>query len=272
MKRAAKIRMITAAIVMTWFAIGQAARIDRIDIYDKADNHLLFATFAYDSTGANIGRSVFTSDSTFLRTTTFQPSGTGVKETSVDFNNSLVFATTTAPSAGGTAFSTVDQFGMDQFGGAMTATQSSANNYDISQNTTVVCKEQYQFGADGTLNRINILDKSGSLTYYALVTPTTGALSPVGATPGRASLISANRGRVNAVFSLVHSGRVCVEAFTLTGRRAAVLVDKMFEGGNHAFAVSVFGQGGSRFPNGAYVVRLTIDGVTAVSGKMLLER
>ena len=272
MKKAAGIRMIAALTVLTVITICHAARVDRIDIYDKSDNHLLFVTFAYDSTGANIGRSVFTSDSTFLRSTTFQPSATAVKETSIDFNNNLVFATTTAPATGGAAFSTVDQFGLDQFGGAMNYTQTSANTYDVSQNGMLSCKEQYQFGADGTLNRIDILDKNGSLVYYALATPVTGVMSPLHAIPGQATLIAANRGHIRVGFVLVHSGRVCVEVYTLAGRRAAVLVDKMFDGGDHTFAVSVLGPGGSRLGNGAYVVRLTIDGVAAVSNKLLLQR
>jgi hypothetical protein len=265
-----------AALCLTVFTVAglcNAARIDRIDIYDKSDNPLLFVTFDYDSTGANTGRSVFASDSTFLRSATFQTTGTSVKESSIDFNGSLVFSTTRSPSTGGNgSFSTIDQFGMDQFGGAMSYSLASANNYTVTQNGQLSCSEQYQLAADGTLSRINILDKTGSLMYYAIASPATSVSAPPREMIMQPVLTIGNRGIIRARFGLIRSSHVCLEIYTLAGRKAAGLIDKIFGSGSHALSVSVPGPGARGLGNGAYVVRLTIDGTAAVSGRMLLQR
>jgi hypothetical protein len=260
-------------VVLAFVALCEAARVDRIDIYDKSDNHLLFVTFDYDSTGANTGRSVFASDSTFLRSTTFQPSGTAVKENSIDFNGSLVFSTTRSPSTGGNAsFSTIDQFGMDQFGGPMSFSLASSNNYTVTQNGQLSCTEQYQIAADGTLNRITILDKTGSLMYYAIASPVTAISVSPSEMPKQPVLAIGNRGIIKARFNLVRSSHVCLEIYTCAGRKAAGLIDKIVSGGSHELDASVPGPGGKGLGNGAYIVRLTIDGTAAVSNKMLLQR
>ncbi|MDD5674737.1 MAG: hypothetical protein PHC61_11275, partial [Chitinivibrionales bacterium] len=145
-----KIKTFGFSLVLACFAFCHAARIDRLDIFDKSDNFLLFVTFNYDAAGNAIGRSVFTADSTFLRSTTFQTSGTTTKEASLDFNGNSLFTTTiSAPSGNNTAFSTVDQFGMDQFGGSMTYSSGPTNTFNINQNSALTCMEQYTFGADG---------------------------------------------------------------------------------------------------------------------------
>jgi hypothetical protein len=272
-RRMSGLRMAVAAAILGGVTLCQAARIDRIDIYDKSDNHLLFVTFAYNAGDTNIGRSVFASDSTFLRSTKFQTSGTGVKETSVDFDDNLVFSTTISAATGGkTSFSTVDQFGLDQYGGAMSYTIPSPNNYDLSQSNGTVCKEQYQFGADGTLLRINVLDKNGTLIYYALPNRTTGSIARLPGSAAQLFLITANRGRIKIRLGMMNPGRVCGELYTPAGRRAAGLVDGIFDRGNHAINVNALGSNGNRLGNGAYIIRLTIDGVTMVSRKILLQR
>jgi hypothetical protein len=272
-RRMSRLRMAVTAAILGGVTLCQAARIDRIDIYDKSDNHLLFVTFDYDSAGKNTGRSVFASDSTFLRSTKFQTSGAGVKETSFDLEDNLVFSTTiNAPTGGKTSFSTVDQFGLDQYGGAMSYTVPSPNNYDVSQSNGTVCKEQYQFGTDGTLLRINVLDKNGSLIYYALPNRTTGTIARPHGSTAQFSLITANRGRIKIRLGMMNPGRVCGELYTPAGRRAAGLVDGIFDRGNHTINVNALGSNDYPFGNGAYIIRLTIDGVTVVSRKILLQR
>jgi hypothetical protein len=267
------IRMAAIAVVLAGITICHASRIDRLDIYDNSDNHLLFVTFAYDSAGANIGRSVFASDSTFLRSTTFQPSGTSVKETSIDFDANLVFSTTIGAAAGAkTPFSTVDQFGLEQFGGGMNFTLTSTNNYDISQNNVTSYKEQYQFAADGSLSRINILDKNGSVIYYAVSTSATGVTARPRAAARFSVSINANRGYVKVVFGLVHTSHVCLDLYSPAGRRIAALLDKNLDSGNHAFALDGRGRNVNPLGNGACICRLTLDGVTVMAKKIVLQK
>jgi hypothetical protein len=214
---------------------------------------------------------VFTSDSTFLRSTTIQPgSGTAAsKENSVDYLGNPAFVTTiNPPAAGKTSFSTVDQFGMTQFGPAMSYQETSANNYDITQNGVLSCKEQYEFGANGDLNKITVLDKNGAPAWYALVShETSGTIRQPGLTALHSSRITAIRSEIRFKMNLASAGEVRAELFTPSGRRAAVLVDKKMGAGSHSFAVD-----GSPFGTGAYVVRVTIGGLPAVSGRVFLQK
>ena len=274
MKKSAGIQAMIAAAVLAAVSLCPAAPITRVDIYDKSDNHLLFATFDYDGTGKNTGRSVFTSDSTFLRSTTFGPSGTAAKETSIDFNNNPVFVTTiNAPVAGKTAFSTVDRFGLTHFGPSMNYQETSANNYDITQNGVLSCKEQYEFGANGDLNKITVLDKNGTLAWYALVMNQVSAVTnPLNLIPLRSSLFTANRGRVRIRFDLAETGAVRAELFTAAGRRAAILINGKYTGGTHFLTVSASGADGIQLGNGTYIVRMTVNGAAAVNSRLLLQQ
>ncbi|MCU0608310.1 MAG: hypothetical protein MUF22_00895 [Chitinispirillaceae bacterium] len=258
-------------IVLAGISLCAASPITRIDIYDKADNHLLFVTFEYDVTGKNTGRNVFASDSTFLRTTTFQSGGTGYssKEASFDFlGNPSFFTTIGLPVSGTTTITTVDQFGLSQFGAPLTWRETSTNNYDISQETVLASKERYEFGANGELNRITVLDKNGATAWYAHVShQTTAVLAVSDQKMPLSPLVTVNNRVVRIRFDLAAAGHVRAELFTATGRMAAVLVDKNYGSGRHVENVP---ETGMRLGNAAYIIRITINGSLAKSGRLLL--
>jgi hypothetical protein len=251
-----------------------AGRIERIDLFDRSDNSLLFVTFDYDSTGKNIGRSVFASDSTFLRSTSFVTSaGVITRENSIDFDGSPVFSTALSTQGGKTAFTVTDQFGLDQLGGAMSYTASSANNFDISQNNQVVYKEQYVFDANGALLRINVTDNAGALQYYGLVSGPTPLLPPPGQKGALfAPELAARGGRLMLSLALSSESRVLVELFTPLGRRARVVLDKAVAAGAHAVAIDALDARVATLGHGAYIVRLSINGLPCMTKKIIVEQ
>jgi hypothetical protein len=60
--------------------------------------------------------------------------------------------------------------------------------------------------------------------------------------------------------------------YTLSGRRAAVLLNSTMAAGSHSLVVPLFGKGNNRLGNGTYIIRLTIDGKVAVNTKMLYQK
>jgi hypothetical protein len=253
-----------------------AARVDRIDLYDKAGDLLLFVTIDYDSGGKNTGRSVFAGDSTFLRSTGLQrdASGAVVKETSTDFDSNLVYSTTLSNQAGKTTFSVADLFGLDQLGGPMIYGETSTNNYDISQNGSPIYKVLYQFGDDGILKRINVLDKSQEIVFYAMVATSTGTTAPHARSSGVTTLRlrTLDRSGFHVAMELAAAGRVTLEIFSFAGKRICVPVDKKYAPGSHAFVVD--GRRGAlgAVGNGAYIYVLSINGVHCLRGKCILQR
>jgi hypothetical protein len=267
--------LVAVFIVTPCFILFGAARIDRIDIYDKSDNHLLFVTFDYDAAGKNTGRSVFAGDSTFLRHTTFQTDVQGVvtKETSVDFDSNTVFSTTRNVSAGKTTFSVFDQFGLDQLGGAASYSVSGQNAYDVTQNGAVINRISYDTAGDGSLSRINVLDKTGSLLYYAAVTNATGVLQGnFSHVPGCPGIYLVKGTRCAVTFQVSKRSLVSLEMFTVSGRNAGKLFCGQYTAGTYSFHVQLNAGGTARPAAGIYLFRLSIDGASAAVRTGMVER
>jgi hypothetical protein len=266
-------RAVTTLLCLS-FIFPLAARIDRLDMYDRADNHLLFVTFDYDGTGKCTGRSVFTSDSTFLRSTTFQVDGAGVsvRENSVDFKNDPLFTTAFSAQSGKTGFNVTDQFGLHQLGGPMGWSLSGQNSYEITQGMTVIYRMVYQYDAVGALARINVADQAGGPAYYALVNANLAAPERSFSRAGRLLFRGGHDGRVQASFTLAKSGRIVVEMYTPSGRRVATVADRMYEAGTHAFTVNPFRADGTCFGDGAYFLRMSSNGTTVRTCRFVFNR
>lgn len=261
------------AIGMAFCVIASvgATPIARMDIYDKADNPLLFVTFDYNGSGDCVGRSIYAGDSTFLRKTTLQPGGAAAatKENSVDFNDNPLFVTTVNPPASGkTSFSTVDQFGLAQFGPSLSYTEPVANTFDVTQNNGVICKEQYEFDGNGELTRITMLDKGGVLAWYALVSHQATAVLPSGALSSvRPVRLTETRGKIRLQFDLSSAGLVRAELFTPSGRRALTIVNKQVPAGSHLLTAD-----GTRLGNGTYVARMTVNGIASLTRLITVQQ
>ncbi|HEX7511305.1 MAG TPA: hypothetical protein VF335_08400 [Chitinivibrionales bacterium] len=263
----------SALLCMALYATGSgvASPITRMDVFDKADNRLLFVTFEYNSAGDCIGRSVFASDSTFLRSVTVQPGSAvaATKEISVDYIGNALFTTTiNPPSSGKTTFTTVDQFGLSQFGAPLSYAETSTNAFDVAQGNNILGKEQYEFDGNGALTRITMLDKNGALSWYAVVSQATNVSGNNGPrTALRPARVTADRGNIRLRFDLPSDGVVFADLFTPAGRKALSMVNTPMSAGNHQVTADCAVLG-----TGTYIVKMTVNGIAFLTRKIAIQR
>lgn len=262
---------LTAALFVRAFAGG----IDRLDIFDNADNRLLFVTFEYDSAGNNSGRTVYASDSTFLRSTRFTKDAGGnvTVENSVDYESNPVFATRISPQTGRTDFTVSDQFTMDMLGAPMSYTKSTAvaGEYAISQGGATLYKQKYQYANDGSLTRIDYTDPSGTLLYYATVSLKTGTIA--GDVHGMRLQLApvfraASGGKLLVLFTLAAPSDVSVELFTPAGRLALKTAGRSLGAGRRTLAATCSETSGP----GTYIARISVNGSPVFHGRLIMTR
>lgn len=266
-----RFRAVFLVVVSIAGTAAPAQRIGRIDIFDKADNNLMFVTFDYDANGKNIGRSVFMSDSTFVRSDVFanDAQGNRTKETSIDFNGLPVFATTFSTDASRRSMSVVDQFNLDQLGGPVSFGATGLNNYEIYQNGAVINKMLYTYDAQSSLIRIDVLDPAGGLLYYILPKPPTGAIIPNHArSPATPILYPKGQQRYIIRFTVTEPSEVTAQLFSLTGKRAKMLVQGKQLAGTHDILVDL---ASDRIGYGVFILRVSIEGAPVLSKKILVQ-
>jgi hypothetical protein len=248
----------------------ESSPITRMDIFDTADNHLLFVTFAYNGSGECTGRSVFTSDSTFLRSSSFTPRSAtaGGKDVYVDYNENTVFTTTIQPSADGeTSFSTVDLFGQTQYGSPLKYRESDSENYDVSQDKTKLCSQEYVYNDDKELTRINVSDKNEKSAWYALVSHEDVSVRhkriPL---LNRPVQVSVNRRAMRLRFGLTTGGIVGCELFSPAGRKVLTILKKRLGAGSQTFIVKDL-----QISAGAYIMKMTVNGKPMVNRTVVVQ-
>ena len=250
-----------------------ASQIVRMDIYDKADNQLLFVTFDYNGAGDCTGRSVYASDSTFLRSTRFtkDTGGTVTAENSFDYESNPLFTTRLSPQTGRTDFTVSDQFAMDLLGAPMSYAAGAAGEYVISQGGATIYKQKYEYAGDGSLTRIDYSDASGALLFYATITQSTGAVPGSGRSL-QARLAPVFRttadGKLLASFTLATACIATLELFTPSGRLVAKTVGRSLGAGRRTLSVA----GGSVSGAGAYLARISVNGTPVYYGRLLAAR
>ena len=238
-------------------------RLDRLDFYDKANNALFFVTFEYDGGGKNTGRTVYMSDSTFVRRTVFvnDAAGNRARETSFNFNGDTAGYTTFTTVNTKPTISAFDQFGLEQLGGPVSYGATATNEYDVSQKGATVNKMQYQCDVSNNLMRVNVQDAGGQLLYYAIVNSSTGAItSPHRASPAPSlSVIGSRYCRIR--LTIDKPSVVNLDAYTPAGRRVAGILSTICGPGNADISADL---AAARIPNGLYLLRVSIDGATAL--------
>lgn len=266
-----EMRRYTAAAVLCLSTLSAAAPINRLDIYDAADNHLLFVTFEYNGAGACTGRSVFASDSTFLYKTTIpaETSGGTIEENSVDYLENKIYTTKINNTGTGSAeFSTIDQFELSQFGSALTYTQSETNLFSINQGGSTVCKEKYEYDSTGNLSKVIILGKNNETLYYAQVAQVVEVKRVATVKPFNLFTINTNRGAIKIQCVMAAEKFVTAELITPSGRRVSYLVNKKLTPGSYTFTTAHQGHTAS----GTYIVKVAMNGITVLTQKAIVQK
>lgn len=261
-----------ATLVITLITLPfRASASERLDLFDAQGNHLMFVVFEHGSDGKNLTRSVYMSDSTFVRKvmTTRDAQGRYQKEASLNFNEDTVF-TSMYSSNGDTRTMTVhDQFGMDEFGGPVSYSSSGSGGYIFSQKGQEINRMTYEYDNQGHPVKISISDADGKLLYYGTFA-SVGVIRPEIRQHNDQPRISVAGGNIlGARFSLTKPSIVQCELIALNGRHAGALFGGVFPAGSHRKKIRISGTAAGT-TRGVYLVVLSIDGEIAASSRLLL--
>ncbi|HON11298.1 MAG TPA: hypothetical protein PLE24_10560 [Chitinispirillaceae bacterium] len=248
-----------------------AKPVQRVDLYDESGNHLMFVMFEYGPDGRDTARSVYMSDSTFVRRTVYSK-GSHTIETSFNFNNDTVFSTMLGTDGDKQSIVIRDQFGVDQLGSPVSFTATEPGHFDFFQNNALINKINYEKSGSGEYTRINVLDNSGSLQYYATLTYEGGSGSSLKSMKQvvKHSMRINGKGVVFLYFNLPHSSNIKCELISLSGRKAGVLVSEKIQKGPVSLSVSI----SKRLPgmaDGVYLASLAVDGKRVIREKVVLQ-
>jgi hypothetical protein len=242
--------------------INAQDRIDTIRIYDRADNLLYYLTYDYMAGGVLIGQSLFDRTGYFLKGIAVDGSG---KRTFRDDNGDLYHYSIPRTDGAKNYFDLYDRFNKPseqrvcQGYSSPGATAGMIEFFNLSGGLTH--RMQYQY--DGTrIQRINILDNAGALSHHADVHYIDDPGVEDGAFPQTGDGLLEMRPGLQGVaisFALKSAGRVRMEAFDIRGRRAGLILDRVFPAGPGSLFCSTRGFAFSRSA-GVYLIKTDIKG------------
>jgi hypothetical protein len=236
----------------------------------------MFVRFAYDSTGKNtgFGRTVFMSDSTFVRNVSVKTNSSDERltETSFNFNGDTVFKSTFGTSGSTSTITTLDQFGVDQFGGPVSIASAGDMKYDLSQGGSLINKMTYEKDNDGKLTRVTVSDADNKKLYYGIFSYVVEGVAVSGKKRGPRPAIEQNgRGALVLRVSLDKPSAVRCELLSLSGKRVGVMLDTRLPKGAHRQLVPLVSQNSRSLAMGVYCVTLSIDGKTVAVERLLVQ-
>jgi hypothetical protein len=247
----------------------------RLDLYDASGNNLMFVTFEYDgTTGRNTGRTVYMSDSTFVREVkiNYDSEGRRINEVSYNFNGDTSFVTSYEHNGGNTAFWIVDQFKLDHIGGKVSYSNTDPLNFDLKYqaNSATAAKMIYSNDQEGNLTRVDIADQSGMVQYYGVFLNTLGVKRSLSASKVAQQTLVKMRGAsiIDVNFNLRKAADVRCDLITLSGRLAGTLFSGQLKQGMQKKSLRLDG-GAVRQANGVYLFVVSVDGVTVSTSRIL---
>ena len=254
-------------------ASAQSSKVKRVNLFDVSGNHLMFVEFEYDASGTDTARSIYMSDSTFLRRTIYKnnPEGKRLAETSFNFNKDTVFSTTFGTSESRSSMTVRDQFGVDQLGSPVSFSESSTDHFDVFQNNSAINRISYEKNGEGIYSRINVLDASGGLQYYATLDyeGSANAISRVRSAHLPPAMLV--RGTfLELQFHLEKKATIKCELLSLSGKKVATLFSGPMANSTNSNMVRIslkeFG-----FADGVYLASLSVDGRRVAKKKIIVQ-
>jgi hypothetical protein len=264
---------ILCLILFSFFLTAHATSVNYLHIYDASDNRLMYIEFEYDASGNNISRSVYMSDSTFIKKTVFQKTdGKRVKETSLSFNEDTLFNASFKTEGTKNTITMKDQFGVEQFGGDVSYTEATTDNFDFSQNSKIINKIKYEKDGSGNYNRMNVYDNADHLIYYAtLAQIPSGVVNHTQNTLNKPSLHAIGNNRFEFRFNILKPSMVSCELTSLSGRQVGKLINRKVASGAVKEVISI-GKSMPNIANGVYLMSFSIDGKSVSREKVLVQR
>jgi len=228
-----------------------------MDLYDKADNLLLYVTFDYDNGGKLLKRDIFAPDGYFIRSVVIERDGAGrpVKEISRNFNDQEIAHSLYAYAGGQVSYSLFDD--VRTLFGAGYASGKASSVPISSQDNLSVSKINYQYAND-LLDRITVLDKQGVMSHYLEAIYPTSARMGSHRTMVKAPAVQfiAQKG-ISVNFALEKASLVQICLHDIAGRKIAEMVHERFVQGDHAWTGS-FSDLGLGPAAGVYFINVSI--------------
>jgi hypothetical protein len=244
------------------------APVKRMDIFDNTGNSLLFVEFEYDESGNNVARSVFTADSTFVKRSVFTNDGSGnrQRETSFNFNEDTLGYTLFSNQNNKPSINVFDQFGLNQFGTSVSYELNGDDQYDIYHNGTVIYKMKYLYSADGDLEKVNIMDKSGATLYYATFSSPIKTIFQISKSVANMEcIITADKCKLSIMLKKDSELKACI--YNLSGKLVSVPYNGTLKAGMRSVAFRLDQVHAKKVANGMYIMRLFVDGVPVSESK-----
>jgi len=252
-----------------------ASASERLDLYDAQENHLMFVLFDTNAGSNSSSRTVYMSDSTFVRkvVTVRDALGKKTRETSLNYNEDTLFSTTFGTSGDSKTMTIKDQFGTDELGGPVSYRSSGAADFIFSQQGTAINKISYEYTPQGQPVTISVTDNAGKLLYYGKFSEVS-IVAPKHPVNKNFTQISIRGNNVLKVqFFLTQPAVVKCELIALDGRHAGALFNTAFPGGTHHKNIRIStGALSARTAEGVYLVVVSVDGKVRASDKLLLMR
>ncbi|HMA64574.1 MAG TPA: hypothetical protein VKO63_05235 [Chitinispirillaceae bacterium] len=245
-----------------------SAPVKRMDIYDNTGNSLLFVEFEYDNNGNNIARSVFMADSSFVKRTVFTNDGSGnrVRENSFNFNDDTLGYTVFSSQNSRPSINVFDQFGLNQFGTAVSYELNGDDQYDIYHNGSVMYKMKYTYTDDGDPERINVLDKSGAILYYATFSSAIKTiLQSSKSVTQMECIVTADKCKLTIMLKKESELKACI--YNLSGKLVSVPYTGTLKAGMRSVAFRLDLTNAKKVASGMYIMRLFVDGLPVSGSK-----
>jgi hypothetical protein len=272
---ALKRRHAAAILISMAIAIAHANSPQRLDLYDRDGNHLMFVTFEYENQ-KNVSRTVYMSDSTFVRKTfiTYDLQGNRARESSLKFNSDTSYISEYQHRGDTTMFSIRDIFGIDQLGGRVRYLTDDSLSFNFSYQSggsSVTYVINYEKNQLGDLAKVTVSD-------YVLGKLFTGFFSfndsPVKALhPQEIKQLASVRLRNSKVLdlglNLEKPSVVKCCLVSLSGRRAGVLFEGRLAGGAQSRSLRLSGLG--HMAEGVYMLTVSVDGAAVLKTKYLFQ-
>jgi hypothetical protein len=259
-----KHRVMMCCLITICFTVATlpGAPVKRMDLFDNTGNSLLFVEFEYDDNGDNVARSVFTADSSFVKRSVFTNDGSGnrQRETSFNFNDDTLGYTVFSTQNNKPSINVFDQFGLNQFGASVSYELNGDDQYDIYHSGSVIYKMKYMYTADGDLEKVNIMDKSGATLYYATFSSVTKTIFQVSKSVTKMEcVVTADKCKLSIMLKKDSELKACI--YNLSGKLVSVPYNGTLKAGIRSVAFKLDQVNAKKVAHGMYIMRLFVDGV-----------
>jgi hypothetical protein len=272
---ALKRRHAAAILMCLAVALAYANSPQRLDLYDNAGNHLMFVTFEYENQ-KNVSRTVYMSDSTFVRKTfvTYDLQGNRARESSLTFNSDTSYVSEYQHRGDTALFSIRDVFGVDQLGGKVRYLTDDSLSFIFSYQTagsSVTYVIGYEKNQQGDLAKVTVSDYvQGPLFsgFFSYTGSPVKALRTLEKKP-LASVRLRNAKVLDLGLNLEKPSLVKCNIVSLSGRRAGVLFEGWLSAGAQSKSIRLAGLG--RLADGVYLLTVSVDGAAVMKTKYLFQ-